>query len=46
MRNKHTIETTMDYKCPFANCGKTFRREITIVYVTNQRGDVIDYLVR
>jgi len=46
MRNNHTIIMNMECKCPFDACGKTFYKRITVNYMTNQRGDVIDERVR
>ena len=31
--------------CPFEECGKTFYKKITIKYITNQRGDVIEHKI-
>lgn len=42
MRNKHSFKQELEIKCPFDNCGKTFFKTVTIEYVTNQRGDVIE----
>ena len=41
MRNKNSFKQELMIKCPFDNCGKTFFKTVTIDYVTNQRGDVI-----
>ena len=41
MRNKHTFKIKAEIRCPYEGCGKTFRKTITVEYVTDQRGNVI-----
>jgi len=45
MKTKHIIETAIECRCPFENCGKQFRRNIVVTYWTNHKGDVIDHMV-
>ncbi len=45
MRNNHRFKTIVPCRCPFEECGKTFDKAITVEYVTNQRGDVIEHTV-
>lgn len=42
MRNKHKFSAVKTFRCPFENCGKEFEKTITVEYVTNERGDVIE----
>lgn len=42
MRNKHIFKEEITCKCPFDSCGKEFQKKITVEYITNQRGDVIE----
>ena len=42
MRNEHIIRKNIEIKCPWEDCGKTFFKTVTLYFVTNQRGDVID----
>lgn len=42
MRNKHRFTVDVNVRCPFDNCGETFLKTVTVDYVTNQRGDVIE----
>ncbi|GAH61694.1 unnamed protein product [marine sediment metagenome] len=44
MRNKHTFKEGTECNCP--KCGLSFYKTITIEYVTNQRGDVIEHRIR
>lgn len=46
MRNKHSLETNVECKCPALKCGETFRRPLTLTYWTDQSGNVIDHVVR
>ena len=45
MRNKHRFKHNIMCKCPHADCGRLFEKVITVVYVTNQKGDVIEHKV-
>ena len=45
MRNKHRFKHNITCKCPHADCGRFFGKVITVVYVTNQKGDVIEHKV-
>jgi len=45
MRNKHKFSGIKELKCPYEDCGKTFNKTITVEYVTNQRGDVIEHRI-
>jgi hypothetical protein len=42
MRNKHVFSAVKTFRCPYENCGKEFEKTITVEYVTNERGDVIE----
>jgi len=42
MRNEHKFTAGVDVRCPFDNCGKSFLKDVTVKYVTNQKGDVIE----
>lgn len=42
MRNKHVFKRRVVCRCPNVNCGDTFMKTITVEFVTNQRGDVIE----
>ena len=45
MRNKHDFKGTVECRCPMKACGSLFNKTITVKYVTNQRGDVIEHRV-
>lgn len=45
MRNKHKFSAVKIFRCPYENCGKEFEKTITIEYVTNQKGDVIEHKI-
>lgn len=45
MRNKHKFKNNVPCKCPYGDCGKEFDKSVTVEYITNQRGDVIEYRV-
>lgn len=42
MRNKHKFTSEITVTCPYNNCGKVFSKKVTVEYVTNQKGDVIE----
>ena len=42
MRNKHTVIKKLEVTCPWKDCGKTFFKTVTVSFVTNQKGDVIE----
>ena len=42
MKNKHTITGKKTVRCPYENCGRDFEITVTVAYITNQRGDVIE----
>jgi len=44
MRNKHTFKEEKKSKCP--KCGLSFYKAITVEFVTNHRGDVIEHRIR
>ena len=46
MRNKHIFKEKVLCHCPKDNCGCSFDKTITVEYVTNQRGDVIEHKIR
>jgi len=46
MRNNHSFKQTIECKCPHESCGKPFVKRVTVDYVTNQRGDVIEQRIR
>ena len=46
MRNKHKITGELDVTCPYKDCGKVFSKKVTVEYVTNQKGDVIETNIR
>jgi hypothetical protein len=46
MRNKHNIKLVAECRCPQQSCGDIFYKTVTVVYVTNQRGDVIESRIR
>jgi hypothetical protein len=45
VRNKHKFNNKVSCKCPYDSCGQTFDKVVTVEYVTNQRGDVIEHRV-
>lgn len=45
MRNKHTFKDEIPCKCPFDSCGKEFQKTVTVQYITNQKGDVIEHKI-
>lgn len=45
MRNKHRFKEKIRVRCPKESCGEKFYKTITVEYVTNQRGDVIDHRI-
>ena len=45
MRNDHTFDVAIECRCPYDNCGKTFTKDVTVKYVTNQKGDVIEEFI-
>jgi len=45
MRNKHRFKHRLHCKCPNDDCGRSFEKVVTVVYVTNQKGDVIEHKV-
>ncbi|GAF90281.1 unnamed protein product [marine sediment metagenome] len=46
MRNKHVFKEKVLCRCPKESCGDTFYKTVTVEYVTNQRGDVIEHKIR
>jgi len=42
MRNKHRFSIAKMFTCPYKSCGREFEKTVTVEYVTNQRGDVIE----
>jgi len=45
MRNKHRFTHRIRCRCSNAGCGRFFEKVVTVVYVTNQKGDVIEHKV-
>ena len=46
MRNKHTFKGVVILTCPKESCGYKSVRTVKVDYVTNQRGDVIEHIIR
>lgn len=46
MRNKHVFKGLVEVRCPKDSCGEKFHKKVTVTYVTNQRGDVIEHTMR
>lgn len=44
MRNNHKFKSKVDCRCP--KCGNKFWKNITVEYVTSQRGDVIESKIK
>lgn len=42
VRKVHEFKVEMDCRCPFESCGKPFTKKVTVQYVTNQKGEVIE----
>jgi len=42
MIKKHKFFSEISVTCPYKECGKQFSKKITVEYVTNQKGDVIE----
>jgi hypothetical protein len=45
MRNRHEFTQRVSCKCPYESCGNAFVKTVTVIYITNQRGDVIEHNV-
>ncbi len=45
LRNQHILISTINIKCPYQECGKDHYKTITVEYITNQRGDVIEHQI-
>lgn len=45
MRNKHSFKAKITCHCPKEACGCDFIKKVTVYYVINQRGDVIEYSI-
>ncbi len=45
MNNNHEFKSRIEIRCPFEGCGKTFNKTITVQYVTNQKGDIIEHRI-
>jgi len=45
MRNKHSFKETIEIRCPYTDCGKTFAKTIYFEFETNEKGDVISQRV-
>lgn len=41
MKNIHRFKIKITKRCPYENCGRISTKEITIEYITDQRGNVI-----
>jgi len=41
MRKEHKFKIEVNLRCPYRDCGKTFTKTITVIYETNQKGEVI-----
>lgn len=44
MRNYHSFKSKVDCRCP--KCGEEFVKTVVAEYVTNQRGDVIESIIK
>ncbi len=44
MRNKYTFKEKIKSKCP--KCGLSFYDKITVEFVTNHRGDIIEHKIK
>ena len=42
MRNYHIFRQAVEIRCPYKNCGQTHIKTMTVEYITNQKGDVIE----
>ena len=46
MRNNHVFKRRVKCRCTELNCGNEFMKTVTVEYVTNQRGDVIEHKIK